>query len=319
MPIIDFPDPLTSSVGDTYTEGNKTWEYDGTAWSLVVGPLELATDSVTSGKIFNGSILESKLANSAVTTHKIANGAVTEPKLANNAVTTAKIADGAITEERIASGAVTSSKLAANSVGSSNIVANAVALGTQTTGSYVASLVAGTGVTLSSNSGEGATPTVAIGQGVGTLDSPTFEAVTANTTLTSSGLLIASSVKENITISATASTGTINLNARTEPTLFYTLNATANWTINVRGTASISLNTMLAIGEMTSVTFLATNGATAYRPTVFQVDGAAVTPKWQGGNAPATGNVNSIDAYTFTVIKTADATFTMLASQTKFA
>lgn len=317
MPVIDFPNSPT--VGDQYTESGKTWEYDGTAWNLVVGPLELATNSVTSGKIFNGSVLESKLANSAVTTHKIANGAVTTAKLATDSVGEVQIANASVTTNKIANASVTVDKMAANSVGSSNILANAVALGSQTTGNYVASLVAGTGVTLSNNSGEGATPTVAIGQGVGTLDSPTFEAMTANTTLTSSGLLVASSVKESITISATASTGTINLNARTQPTLFYTVDATANWTINVRGTASISMNTMLGIGEMATVTFLATNGATAYRPTVFQVDGAAVTPKWQGGNAPTAGNVNSIDAYTFTVIKTANATFTMLASQTKFA
>ena len=307
MPVIDFPNSPT--VGDQYTESGKTWEYDGTAWNLVVGPLELATNSVTSGKIFNGSVLETKLANSAVSTNKIANAAVTEAKLANNAVT----------EGRIATGAVTSSKLAANSVGSSSIAANAVALGAQTTGNYVASLVAGTGVTLANNSGESATPTVSIGQSVGTLDSPTFEGLTANSSLTVNGLLTPVSVKEAITISATAATGTINLNARTTPTVLYTSNSSADWTINVRGSASLSLNSMLATGEMATVTFLATNGTTAYRPTAFQVDGASVTPKWQGGNAPSTGNANSIDAYTFTVIKTANAAFTMLASQTKFA
>lgn len=317
MTVIDFPD--TPAIGDQYTESGKTWEYDGTAWNLVIGPLELATNSVTSGKIFNGSVLETKLANSAVSTNKIANAAVTEAKLANNAVTTSKIADEAITEGRIAAGAVTSLKLAANSVGSSNIVANAVALGTQTTGNYVASLVAGTGVALANNSGESATPTVSIGQSVGTLDSPTFESLTANSSLTVNGLLTPVSVKEAITISATAATGTINLDARTTPAVLYTSNSSANWTINVRGSASLALNSMLAIGEMATVTFLATNGTTAYRPTAFQVDGASITPKWQGGNAPATGNANSIDAYTFTVIKTANAAFTMLASQTKFA
>ena len=57
---------------------------------------------------------------------------------------------------------------------------NTVALGTKTTGDYVASLVAGTGVTLTNNSGEGATPTVAIGQAVGTTSSVLF--ATAETT-----------------------------------------------------------------------------------------------------------------------------------------
>ena len=74
---------------------------------------------------------------------------------------------------------------------------NGVALGTETTGSYVTSLVAGTGVTLSNNSGESATPTVAIGQAVATNSDVQFAGVTAgnitvgaatdNTITTSSG------------------------------------------------------------------------------------------------------------------------------------
>jgi hypothetical protein len=75
----------------------------------------------------------------------------------------------------------------------------------------------------------------------------------------------------------------------------------------------------MAIGQSMTVAFLVTNGTTAYRPTVFQVDGTAVTPKWQGGTAPTAGNASSIDVYVFTIIKTASATFTVLASQTKFA
>ena len=58
---------------------------------------------------------------------------------------------------------------------STTIQANSVALGTDTTGNYVASLVAGTGVTLSNNSGEGATPTVAIGQAVATSSDVQFD------------------------------------------------------------------------------------------------------------------------------------------------
>jgi hypothetical protein len=54
-----------------------------------------------------------------------------------------------------------------------------VNLSTDTIGDYVQSLVAGTGVTVSNNSGEGTTPTVAIGQAVGTSSSVQFAAVTA--------------------------------------------------------------------------------------------------------------------------------------------
>jgi hypothetical protein len=77
---------------------------------------------------------------------------------------------------------------------------------------------------------------------------------------------------------------------------------------------------MLATGDAITVVFLNTNGATAYYPTVYQIDGSAVTPKWQGGNTPTAGNASSIDAYSLTIIKTASTpTYTVLASQTKFA
>jgi hypothetical protein len=75
----------------------------------------------------------------------------------------------------------------------------------------------------------------------------------------------------------------------------------------------------MTTGESMTVAFLVTNGATAYYQNGFQVDGSSVTPKWQGGTAPAAGNASSIDTYVITVIKTGTATFTVLASQTKFA
>jgi len=58
-----------------------------------------------------------------------------------------------------------------------NIASNSIALGTDTTGDYVSSLVAGTGVSLTNNSGEGATPTIAIGQAVGTASGVTFGSI----------------------------------------------------------------------------------------------------------------------------------------------
>lgn len=126
-------------------------------------------------------------------------------------------------------------------------------------------------------------------------------------------------VVETANIVASASTGTINIDFSTNPTVYYTSNSTADWTLNVRGTSSVTLNNTLSTGQIATVTFLATNGTTPYRPTVFQVDGSAITPKWMGGTAPSAGNASSIDAYTLAIIKTGSATFTMLASQSRFA
>lgn len=129
-------------------------------------------------------------------------------------------------------------------------------------------------------------------------------------------LLIAPEERVNIT-SSTAS-GTVTINAATDSVTYYTSNASANFTVNLRGNASLSMNNTLSTGESVTTVFLNTNGTTAYYPTAFQVDGGSVTPKWQGGAAPTAGNASSIDAYSFTVIKTAGSAFTVLASQTQF-
>lgn len=162
-----------------------------------------------------------------------------------------------------------------------------------------------------------ATTAYVIGQGYikSATASSTYAPLT-NATLTNPLLV---SPLENMTISATAATGTVNVDMKITGVKYYTSNASANWTFNFRGDSGTSLNSVMSVNQSMTVAFLVTNGSTAYYPTVFQVDGNAVTPKWQGGTAPSSGNANSIDSYTFTIIKTASATFTVLASASKFA
>jgi len=126
-------------------------------------------------------------------------------------------------------------------------------------------------------------------------------------------------LEEDVNIVASAATGTINIDFSTASVWYYTSNATANHTLNFRYSSSSSLNNNLATGDAITLVWLNTNGATAYYPSTIQIDSGTVTPKWQGGTAPTAGNASSIDAYVFTIIKTANGTFTVLASQTKFA
>jgi hypothetical protein len=126
-------------------------------------------------------------------------------------------------------------------------------------------------------------------------------------------------IAEVDTISATAATGTINYDITTQSVLFYTSNASANWTVNFRGSSGTSLNTLMQTGESISATFLVTQGSTAYYNSAVTIDGTSVTPKWQGGTAPTSGNASSTDCYTYVIQKTGSATYVVLASQTKFA
>lgn len=127
------------------------------------------------------------------------------------------------------------------------------------------------------------------------------------------------SPQEFMTISATAATGTVNFDIVTQSILYYTTNASANFTLNFRGDSGTTLNSLMAIGNSITLVFMNTNGATPYYPTAITIDGNAVTPKIQGGTAITSGNASSIDSYSVTIIKTANATFTVLEAQTKFA
>tara|TARA_B100000003_G_scaffold26979_1_gene21359 strand:- start:74 stop:1144 length:1071 start_codon:yes stop_codon:yes gene_type:complete len=124
---------------------------------------------------------------------------------------------------------------------------------------------------------------------------------------------------EKVTSEATAATGTVNFDVITQAVWNFTSDASANWTLNIRGDGSNSLDSIMDTGESITVAHIVKQGGTAYYNSAVQVDGSGVTPEWQGGSAPTGGNANSLDVYAYTVIKTGSAAFTVLASQTQFA
>lgn len=137
---------------------------------------------------------------------------------------------------------------------------------------------------------------------------------------TSSALaMVLNDAAEVATVSATAATGTIPYDITTQSVLYYTSNASANWTVNFRASSGTSLNTALATGQSVTVAFLVTQGSTAYYNNAVQVDGttSGVTTVWLGG-APTAGNASGIDSYRYLIIKTGSATYTVLASVTQF-
>jgi hypothetical protein len=125
-------------------------------------------------------------------------------------------------------------------------------------------------------------------------------------------------IEEDVNIVASAATGTINLDVDTASIWYYTSNASANHTLNIRYSSGVSLNTALPVGDAITVVWMNTNGTTAYYPNVIQIDGTTVTPKVP--SAITGGNASAIDIYTFTIIKTAATpTYVVLESQSKFA
>jgi hypothetical protein len=152
-----------------------------------------------------------------------------------------------------------------------------------------------------------------------TLTNKTLTSPTVNTATIAGGTLANSVIKgieEDINVVASAATGTIDFDVETASIWYYTTDASADFTLNFRFSSGVSLNTALAVGDSITLVFLNTNGATPYYPDVIEIDGSAVTPKVPA--AISEGNASAIDAYSFTIIKTASATFTVLETQTKF-
>jgi len=142
----------------------------------------------------------------------------------------------------------------------------------------------------------------------------------AFTTLSASGTTTVYEIVEKASISATGLSGTVNFDALDGAVVYVTANTSGNWTLNLRGTSLISFSNVLIPNDSFTFVVMATQGSTAYYQSAMQIDGIAVMPKWAGGTAPTAGNINSIDVYTFVVIKTSSApAYTVLASLTKFA
>jgi hypothetical protein len=122
---------------------------------------------------------------------------------------------------------------------------------------------------------------------------------------------------ETVNVVAAAPSSTTNFYVQSGSVQYYTTSAANNWTLNIAFSSGTSMNTALAIGQSVTFTLVTTQGSTAYYNNAVTIDGTSVTPKWIGG-APTAGNASGLDVYRMAVIKTASATYTVLASLTQY-
>ena len=214
------------------------------------------------------------------------------------------------------------------------IAYNVVSLGTATSSTNIAGGSAGEVVY---QSGSGATSFTAVGTTGQVLTSngtsaPTWSTLsypslssaqtwTATQTFNGSSSTFSAvmlNVAETVNVVGSAPSSTTNFYVQSGSVQYYTTNAANNWTLNIAFSSGTSLNSAMSTGQSMTIAMLSTQGSTAYYNSAVTIDGTSVTPYWQGGSAPTKGNASGIDVYTYTVIKTGSATYTVLASQTQF-
>jgi len=314
---------VSGQTGVTIANGKKAIVYTNSTDVIEVAnaPVTEAGTQTLTNKTINGS-------NNTVTNISLTSGVTGTLPTANGGTNlTSFTANGAVYAS--STSALTTGTLPTASGGTAltSFTANGAMYASSTTALTTGTLPVASGGTGITSFGTGVA--TALGQNVtgsGSIAlsaSPTFTGTVSATAITLAGSSSAASTKlpnilETATISATAATGTINYDVATQSVLYYTSNASANWTLNIRASSGTSLNTFMATGDTLTIVHMVTQGATPYYNSAVQVDGSSVTPKWQGGTAPTSGNASAIDVYTYTVIKTASATFTVLASQTQF-
>jgi len=141
----------------------------------------------------------------------------------------------------------------------------------------------------------------------------------SSNTLSVTSFFTTPEINERTTISATGIGSSLNFDTLTQTVYYSTGTATANCVLNIRGSSTTPLNNLISTGQSTCVAVFLTNGGTPYYIPTVTIDGGSVTPKWQGGSAPTTGNPSSVDIYTYNIVKTGSGTFNVFASQTQFA
>jgi hypothetical protein len=217
--------------------------------------------------------------------------------------------------------------LSGSLVSACNVVAPSVAK------TYIVRNYAGATVTIKTSSGNGialtnAASAVVFCDGTNFYSATTLNYVDGNLTVTgnvSSNTLAVTSfftapeINERATVTGTGIGSTLNFDTLTQTVYYSTGSATANCTVNIRGNSGTTLNSLMSTGQSTCVAVFMTNGATPYYINALTIDGASGTPKWQNGLTPTGGFANSVDVYTYNIIKTANATYAVFASQTQFA
>ena len=279
-----------SLIGTTNITGNLIA-------SGAVSGNNITTNLIRGNNIVASTITGNLIADGAISTNNIVAGAITGNLIGSTAVASNNIVVGAITGNLIGSGAVSGNNIVSNAIRGNNIVAGTI------TGNLIADgSISGNNIVNNSIRANN----IVAGQ-------------IAGNTLAANLQISLTQVFETANIYTTAVGGNVNIDLQNNTVYFFSSNTTANVTFNLRANTQNTLDSQLSIGQSVTTAILLKQGATKYRANVY-IDGTLQAPFWLGNSAPsyATTQQESVDIYSFNVVKTAANTYTVLAANSNF-
>ena len=170
---------------------------------------------------------------------------------------------------------------------------------------------------------------IRLGGATGIITATTFSGALSGTATNASGLTgtpditigeldATSLLKEGVEITSGKLSDNTNIDLANGMVHLFTTEETTTSTPNIRYDSSTTLDSKMSTGEAITVIIITTADATGYSEQL-TIDGSAVTEEWLGGTSPTAGGSSGYDVYAYTIIKTASATFTVLANLSNFA
>ena len=136
--------------------------------------------------------------------------------------------------------------------------------------------------------------------------------------VTAGGLDLKGVLQEKVVITNGKLSATPNINTTNGMVHYFTATEDATSTPNIY--SSVGINTEMAVGDTVSVTIISATAPAGYSAKV-SIDGVltGITTSWVGGSAPSAGGASGLDIYSYQIIKTANATFTVIGNLTNAA
>jgi len=163
--------------------------------------------------------------------------------------------------------------------------------------------------------GNGAGLTNVIASTVTTNAQPNITSTGTLTSLSVTGTSSIQQAKEKITTANSTPGTSYNYDLLTQAIYYTTGNTTSDFTLNIRGNSTTTLDSVMSSNQSMTCTFIVSNGSTPYVVNNVTVDGNSVPTYWPIPGTAGTGTALGKDSYTLNILKLSANTFNVFATR----